>query len=72
MSQAINRTAVSSHSIFYDLKNPLQFLLRAAQVYPDKIALAHPDVEFPVYYSYAVLYTSFRSKCLDRTDSRFN
>ncbi|KZT30376.1 acetyl-CoA synthetase-like protein [Neolentinus lepideus HHB14362 ss-1] len=34
--------------------NPLDFVLRAAQIYPDKIALAHPDVERPVYYTYAV------------------
>ncbi|ETW86902.1 hypothetical protein HETIRDRAFT_377557 [Heterobasidion irregulare TC 32-1] len=34
--------------------NPLLFLLRAAQLYPDHLALAHPDVEFPVFYSYAV------------------
>ncbi|KAI0072767.1 acetyl-CoA synthetase-like protein [Panus rudis PR-1116 ss-1] len=34
--------------------NPLSFLLRAAQIYPDKLALVHPDVEHPVAYSYAV------------------
>ncbi|OBZ65771.1 Acetate/butyrate--CoA ligase AAE7, peroxisomal [Grifola frondosa] len=34
--------------------NPLAFLLRAAQIYPDKLALVHPDVEHPVIYSYAV------------------
>ncbi|KAG6836817.1 hypothetical protein H0H93_002839 [Arthromyces matolae] len=28
--------------------NPLDFLLRAAQIYPDKVALVHPDVEHPV------------------------
>ncbi|CAL1705321.1 unnamed protein product [Somion occarium] len=33
--------------------NPLSFLLRAAQVYPNRLAIAHPDVQFPVYYSYA-------------------
>lgn len=34
--------------------NPLDFVLRAAQIYPDNLALAHPDVESPVYYTYAV------------------
>lgn len=34
--------------------NPLAFLLKAAQVYPNKLALAHPDVDHPVFYSYAV------------------
>ncbi|KAI0823561.1 acetyl-CoA synthetase-like protein [Trametes gibbosa] len=34
--------------------NPLAFLLRAAQVYPRKLALVHPDVEHPVIYSYGV------------------
>jgi acyl-CoA synthetase (AMP-forming)/AMP-acid ligase II len=34
--------------------NPLGFLLRAAQVYPNKLALVHPDVEHPVFYTFAV------------------
>ncbi|KAH9968801.1 acetyl-CoA synthetase-like protein [Russula dissimulans] len=34
--------------------NPLEFLLRAAQIYPDKLALAHPDVPFPVFYTYSI------------------
>ncbi|KAI0672753.1 acetyl-CoA synthetase-like protein [Trametes maxima] len=34
--------------------NPLAFLLRTAQVYPNKLALVHPDVENPVIYSYGV------------------
>ncbi|KAI0257390.1 acetyl-CoA synthetase-like protein [Lactifluus subvellereus] len=34
--------------------NPLEFLLRAAQIYPDKLALAHPDVQFPAFYTYSV------------------
>ncbi|KAK0465419.1 AMP-dependent synthetase and ligase [Desarmillaria tabescens] len=34
--------------------NPLLFLLRAAQIYPDKVALAHPDVKHPVVYTFAV------------------
>ncbi|CCM00518.1 uncharacterized protein FIBRA_02552 [Fibroporia radiculosa] len=34
--------------------NPLAFLLKAAQIYPDKLAIAHPDRSHPVFYSYAV------------------
>ncbi|KII93264.1 hypothetical protein PLICRDRAFT_384862 [Plicaturopsis crispa FD-325 SS-3] len=34
--------------------NPLAFILRAAQIYPDKLALAHPEVPYPAYYSFAV------------------
>ncbi|KAH7921787.1 acetyl-CoA synthetase-like protein [Leucogyrophana mollusca] len=34
--------------------NPFPFILRAALVYPNKIALAHPDVEYPVFYTYSV------------------
>ncbi|KAG1755131.1 uncharacterized protein EDB91DRAFT_274649 [Suillus paluster] len=34
--------------------NPFPFILRAASVYPDKLAIAHPDVKHPVFYTYAV------------------
>lgn len=34
--------------------NPFPFILRAAAVYPDKLAIAHPDVKHPAFYSYAV------------------
>ncbi|THH20011.1 hypothetical protein EW146_g1276 [Bondarzewia mesenterica] len=34
--------------------NPLQFLLRGAQLCPDHLALAHPDVPFPAFYTYSV------------------
>ncbi|KAF9270371.1 acetyl-CoA synthetase-like protein [Marasmius fiardii PR-910] len=34
--------------------NPLTFLLRAAQIYPDKIALTQLDTPSPVQYTYAV------------------
>ncbi|KAH8120100.1 acetyl-CoA synthetase-like protein [Phellopilus nigrolimitatus] len=34
--------------------DPLAFLLRGATIYPHKLALAHPDVEKPVYYTYSV------------------
>lgn len=36
-------------------QNPLAFVLRGAQIYPNKIALVHPDVEQPVYYTYSIL-----------------
>ena len=35
-------------------QNPLIFLLKAAQIYPRKLAIAHPDVPHPVFYSYEV------------------
>ncbi|KAG1894809.1 uncharacterized protein F5891DRAFT_701766 [Suillus fuscotomentosus] len=34
--------------------NPFSFILRAATLYPDKLALAHPDVKHPAFYTYAV------------------
>ncbi|KAG0709018.1 hypothetical protein DFH29DRAFT_1036431 [Suillus ampliporus] len=34
--------------------NPFSFILRAASVYPDKLAIAHPDVKLPVFYTYAI------------------
>ncbi|TFY52356.1 hypothetical protein EVG20_g10585 [Dentipellis fragilis] len=38
----------------YHPLNPLGFLTRAAQIYPDKLALAHPNVPHPVFYTYSV------------------
>ncbi|KAF9044854.1 AMP-dependent synthetase and ligase [Hymenopellis radicata] len=35
-------------------QNPLLFLLRAARIYPDKVALAHPDVAYPRSYTFAI------------------
>ncbi|KIP08879.1 hypothetical protein PHLGIDRAFT_103706 [Phlebiopsis gigantea 11061_1 CR5-6] len=35
-------------------QNPLSFLLRAAQIYPDKLAITHPHVKHPVFYTYGV------------------
>ncbi|KAG7099363.1 hypothetical protein E1B28_001219 [Marasmius oreades] len=40
--------------VYRHVLNPLGFLLRAAQIYPDKIALTHPDTPFPVQYTYAI------------------
>jgi len=40
----------------YDLQNPLDFILHAAQIYPDKVALVHPNVEYPVQYTFSVWY----------------
>ncbi|KAI5897672.1 acetyl-CoA synthetase-like protein [Schizophyllum commune H4-8] len=38
----------------YHPLNPVQFLLKAALLHPDKLALASPDGPHPVYYSFAV------------------
>ncbi|KAI9572826.1 hypothetical protein HD554DRAFT_2014398 [Boletus coccyginus] len=35
-------------------QNPLSFLFHAALVYPDKLALAHPDANQPAFYSYSI------------------
>ncbi|KAJ3822988.1 hypothetical protein F5880DRAFT_1570177 [Lentinula raphanica] len=42
----------------YHPLNPLDFLLRAALIYPHKIALAHPDVKTPAFYTYSVWYVT--------------
>lgn len=36
--------------------NPIQFLLRAALICPGKLAIAHPNVRDPAFYSYSVWY----------------
>ncbi|KAF8203111.1 AMP-dependent synthetase and ligase [Pholiota molesta] len=38
----------------YHALTPLAFILRAAQIYPDKVALVHTDVEHPVIYNFSV------------------
>ncbi|KAJ2928934.1 hypothetical protein H1R20_g8292, partial [Candolleomyces eurysporus] len=38
----------------YQPLNPLSFILRAAHVYPNKVALVHPDVPSPVIYTFSV------------------
>ncbi|KAJ7139932.1 hypothetical protein C8R44DRAFT_765821 [Mycena epipterygia] len=40
--------------VYFQPLNPLQFILRAAEIYPDKLALVHPDVKDPVFYSFSV------------------
>ena len=47
--------------------NPITFLLRAAVIYGDSLAIAHPDVKHPVYYTYAVWCGSHRSVKPDMT-----
>ncbi|KAH7883728.1 acetyl-CoA synthetase-like protein [Phlebopus sp. FC_14] len=42
-------TPVNHHPL-----NPFTFVLRAASIYPDKLAIVHPDVNQPVFYSYSV------------------
>ncbi|KAF9240921.1 hypothetical protein BU15DRAFT_73778 [Melanogaster broomeanus] len=37
----------------YHPLNPFTFILRTALIYPDKIALVHPDTKHPVLYSYS-------------------
>lgn len=34
--------------------NPLSFLLRAALIYPNHVAISHPNTQHPVEYTYAV------------------
>ncbi|KIK06843.1 hypothetical protein K443DRAFT_129433 [Laccaria amethystina LaAM-08-1] len=38
----------------HHLQNPLSFILRAAQIYSDKIALIHTDVTNPVVYTFGI------------------
>lgn len=40
--------------------NPLGFLLRAALIYPDHVAISHQNVKHPVVYSFAVWYGIIR------------
>jgi len=44
----------SSTPMLTRIQNPLIFILRAAQIYPDKVALVHTDVEHPVVYTFAI------------------
>ncbi|KAJ4486319.1 acetyl-CoA synthetase-like protein [Lentinula aciculospora] len=34
--------------------NPLEFLLRAALIYPNKLAIVHPDVKAPAFYTFSI------------------
>ena len=47
------------NTLLWSHQNPLQFVLRGAQIYPNKLALAHPDVESPVYYSYSIWWEKY-------------
>ncbi|KAF8272882.1 hypothetical protein EI94DRAFT_1769496 [Lactarius quietus] len=40
-------TVPSNLPVNFHPLNPLEFLLRAAQIYPEKLAIVHPDVHFP-------------------------
>ncbi|KAF9068075.1 hypothetical protein BDP27DRAFT_1295660 [Rhodocollybia butyracea] len=44
----------SNLPVHYHPLNPLDFLLRAALIYPNKLAIAHPDVNSPAFYTYSV------------------
>ncbi|KXN91194.1 Acetate/butyrate--CoA ligase AAE7, peroxisomal [Leucoagaricus sp. SymC.cos] len=47
LKQPVN-PPVNSHPL-----NPLDWMLRAAQIYPDKVALVHPNAEYPRQYTFA-------------------
>jgi len=49
LQKQVQGISVSHHAL-----NPLSFILRAATVYPDRIALLHPDVKHPVQYTFSV------------------
>lgn len=42
------------HALICPQQNPISFLLRTAQIYPNKVAIVHKDVKHPVTYTYAV------------------
>lgn len=42
------------HPLTVSRQNPLAFLLRGALIYPDHMAIAHPDVKHSAYYTYSV------------------
>ncbi|KAJ3895067.1 hypothetical protein GG344DRAFT_39686 [Lentinula edodes] len=44
----------SNLPVNYHPLNPLEFLLRAALIYPNKLAVVHPDVKTPAFYTYSV------------------
>ncbi|TFK30585.1 AMP-dependent synthetase and ligase [Coprinopsis marcescibilis] len=46
--------APSNIPVNHDPLNPITFLLRAALVYPNKLALAHPDTPNPVAYTFSI------------------
>ncbi|KAF9240923.1 hypothetical protein BU15DRAFT_61237 [Melanogaster broomeanus] len=44
----LNGVPVNYHPL-----NPFTFILRTALIYPDKVALVHPDTKYPALYSYS-------------------
>ncbi|KIM67169.1 hypothetical protein SCLCIDRAFT_1210660 [Scleroderma citrinum Foug A] len=38
----------------YHPLNPFTFILRTTLIYPDKLALAHPDAKEPAFYTYSI------------------
>ncbi|KAH6917238.1 AMP-dependent synthetase and ligase [Coprinopsis sp. MPI-PUGE-AT-0042] len=46
--------AIPNAPVNYQPLNPLTFMMHAALIYPEKIALVHPDVPQPVVYTNAV------------------
>ncbi|KAF8740552.1 hypothetical protein AX14_008165 [Amanita brunnescens Koide BX004] len=45
---------IQNTPVYHHPLNPLLFLLRAAEIYPDKVALVHPNVAQPVVYTFAI------------------
>lgn len=45
----IQSASVNTHPL-----NPVEFLLRAAQIFPEKLAIVHSNKKHPVYYSFSV------------------
>lgn len=50
----VRRPTQPSTPFSHSTQNPLSFLFHAAIVYPGKLALAHPDVKTPAFYSYSI------------------
>ncbi|KAJ3507515.1 hypothetical protein NMY22_g16905 [Coprinellus aureogranulatus] len=50
----LSRKPLQNVPVNYTPLNPLSFVLRAALIYPDKVALVHPNVPFPVVYTFSV------------------
>ncbi|PRP82714.1 hypothetical protein PROFUN_09976 [Planoprotostelium fungivorum] len=53
--KALKRVHVETSQINLTPLNPVSFLIRAANIYPNKLAVAHPFTDSPVFYSYGQL-----------------
>ncbi|KAF5337366.1 hypothetical protein D9611_003317 [Ephemerocybe angulata] len=50
----LSRKPLVNVPVNYHPLNPLSFILRAALIYPNKVALVHPNVPSPVVYTFSV------------------